>query len=215
MSLRIRFTAAQRRVAKYFSIAALGALGLTAFAAPAHAGPGGFAYAAQPQQAPGYGGDRSFRRYAGCEAGARRILGKLVRGTVERVVHRRLDKACELALMECRTSLENLRRSGKRFIRTAKCKVLKREHAVAAPVEYRCMAKAFNRNGYELSRTRAVRIRADERRACASAMQRCERRLDAKRWKTGRRYPQARCEVVRSREIAADRSGYRQIDYRY
>lgn len=233
MSLRIRLSTAQRLLAKCLSVAAVGAFGLTAFSGAAQAHPGSGAHNASGTVyggwvdvgglSPDYGArdplsNRAFRRFSGCKVGARRMLGSIVKGTVKHVVHRRLDSACAVALTECRASLESLRGSGKRFIRTAKCKVLRRQTEIAASTVHRCVAKAYTRRGNPLSHTRSVQLRVNERQACVAALDGCDRRLAAKRVNDGYNYRRAVCEVVRSREMAAyprgARDDFRRIDYR-
>ena len=67
----------------------------------------------------------------------------------------------------------------------------------------RCVAVAFRRNGARLKGTRGVAERKVQRRACRVAMRECRQRLDNKRYRTGRPFPFARCEVARVKRVAA------------
>lgn len=59
-----------------------------------------------------------------------------------------------------------------------------------------CVAEAFRANGAFVRRTHAEATARYERRACRRAIRRCSRRLNEVRYRTGRRMPRARCEVV-------------------
>ncbi|MEL6318872.1 MAG: hypothetical protein AAFR16_14665 [Pseudomonadota bacterium] len=66
----------------------------------------------------------------------------------------------------------------------------------------RCVAKAFTRRGFELSRTRAAAERRRPRAACRVALRRCEARLDYKRQVSLRKFPYAGCRVVKRFRVA-------------
>lgn len=197
--------AAIRRIAsRGLAVIAFGAAGLGGVSGQALAqGHGAAPFWQETNRGPRSTPDYSARAYSGCTAGARTLLGVVVRDTRERIVRNNLTRACEIALQECRESLDRKRVATGKPYRNSRCKVLKREPRVAAPaVEYRCVAQGFSARGGVMSGTRAAAVRADERLSCDLALARCEDRLDAKRYADDRSYRYARCEVTRSRQIA-------------
>ena len=177
-----------KMVSKPLAIAALGAVGFAAFSSAAHAGPR-------------HGGpDRGDAR---CVAGAQNIFGKTIPGTRERATRHRMKRACRVAVDRCLTSLDRKRRRVGFDFPFAECRVLNRKHVGHRyDPNVKCVAKAFTRRGRELDRTRAAEVRHRRRAACRAAINRCEAKLDRKRHNTGRRFPHARCEVVRTQKVA-------------
>lgn len=151
-----------------------------------------------------------------CSAHAITAIGTVVPRTKSVEVRKASGRACRAAVRDCELRLDRQRaRTGFGFP-YARCEVADRVklrrgdgggHASFkakrrfAP-EVRCVAKAFTRRGRELSNTRAVEIGVGERRACVAALNRCEHKLDMKRLRSGRGFPRASCEVVRSVELA-------------
>lgn len=136
-----------------------------------------------------------------CIAQAKTITGAWVRGTRAAETRRNARQACRVALRQCDDHI-NRRRNP-----LAQCQVVRRERIRhEARVEHRCVAKAFTRGGRELSNTRAVETRPRKRAACNVAVNKCERKLDRKRYQTGRNLPHARCEVVRTQRIVENAS---------
>lgn len=170
----------RRGMMKTLAVAAFGALGF-------------FAMGAAPAAA---------KSSVKCVAAAETRLGKELRGTREAAVRPRAKRACKIALNECAFRLDKLRDRTGRALPFATCRVQFRER-VANFHKVRCAAQAFTRRGFEVSGTRAVEVRRKRKVACNVALDRCERRLDRKQFKTGK-FRHARCEVTGTKRVAFD-----------
>lgn len=139
-----------------------------------------------------------------CVAQAETAFGTLVRGTRAVETRRAPRRACGIALRRCERKLDHVRDTTHRRMPFARCEVLRRVHvADHRPSQVRCVAEASRRNGRALPATRATEIRHNRHRACAVAMAECNDRLDHLRWRTGRRMPYARCDVIETSRVAS------------
>lgn len=146
---------------------------------------------AAPAQAAQHGETR-------CVAQAVTIFGDRVSGTKSRETRKSARRACRAAIRECDARIDRRRNP------LAECRVIRRvsvNKPVAAKPLTRCVAEAFTRRGRALDNTKAVEVSKRQRVACGNALDRCERKLDRKRDRTGRNLPHARCEVTRTAKI--------------
>lgn len=172
--------AGSRRRLQYLAFAVVGAFGVMGLTpAQAHAAPGL------------------------CVAGATTAAGKVLPSTRARADRPRIKRACRVALNKCQYKLDDLRSRARFQFPLARCEVLRREvrHVHYGRDNFKCVAKAFTRRGKLISNTRAAETRRVKRRACRIALNRCEAKLDRKRFNTGRGFPHARCEVTRTNRI--------------
>ncbi|MEO0719508.1 MAG: hypothetical protein AAFZ06_11620 [Pseudomonadota bacterium] len=138
-----------------------------------------------------------------CVAQAKTVYGDKVRGTKTSETRWKQRKACRVAVRKCED------RINRRTNPYAQCEVIRRVKIDVRPkatkVRYRCEAEAFTRRGRALSKTFASDVAKKQRSACRTAINRCERRLDDKRYDTGRNFPNARCEVVGKKKVTTKR----------
>ncbi|MEM9726884.1 MAG: hypothetical protein AAF909_15715 [Pseudomonadota bacterium] len=203
---------------KSLTIAAIGAAGVLALgsgAARADTGALSLSLSLNGGAAPLVKVHHGHGNYGGsCAAAAKTAINTFVPRTKFRATGGP-RRACREAIYQCEKRLNIQRRQTGFGFPLARCVVLEQGKPAFKPVhkpkpiykpkpvlQTRCVAKAFTRRGFELAGTRAAEQRPRERGACRAALRKCEVRLDRKRYADGRRYPYARCDVVRTKRVA-------------
>lgn len=155
--------------------------------------------------------------HARCVAVAKTFKGATIQNTRAVSERGRIAGACKVALYKCEAKLDRRRHAIGKPLRRAQCEVVRKArldrghhggkfygYVERRPLaQSRCVAEAFSFRGRPLSKTRSAAVRNRPGVACRVAINRCEHRLDKKRYATGRGFPRARCERVQLSRVFA------------